>query len=183
MDEVRKEVEKWTPDKVERRHRRARARSSSASPRCSRPRSPSTLIWCMGQTQHTIGNANVRATCIAAAGARQRRRAGRRRQHLPRPRQRAGRDRRRPRYRDAAGLLRPRRRRLEALVARLGRRLRLAQGALRRQGDDGEARHPADALVRRRAAAEGPGRAEGQRARRCSCRATPATRSRASRNR
>ena len=25
---------------------------------------PSTLIWCMGQTQHTVGTANVRASCI-----------------------------------------------------------------------------------------------------------------------
>ncbi len=26
---------------------------------------PSTLIWCMGQTQHTVGTANVRASCMA----------------------------------------------------------------------------------------------------------------------
>ena len=26
---------------------------------------PSTLIWCMGATQHTVGTANVRAFCIA----------------------------------------------------------------------------------------------------------------------
>ena len=26
---------------------------------------PSTLIWCMGQTQHTVGTANVRTSCIA----------------------------------------------------------------------------------------------------------------------
>ena len=25
---------------------------------------PSTLIWCMGATQHTVGTANVRAFCI-----------------------------------------------------------------------------------------------------------------------
>src|ERR1035437_9434016 len=25
---------------------------------------PSTLVWCMGQTQHTTGNAMVRASCI-----------------------------------------------------------------------------------------------------------------------
>ncbi len=24
---------------------------------------PRTLIWCMGQTQHTVGTANVRASC------------------------------------------------------------------------------------------------------------------------
>jgi formate dehydrogenase major subunit len=26
---------------------------------------PATLIWCMGQTQHTVGTANVRASCVA----------------------------------------------------------------------------------------------------------------------
>jgi len=26
---------------------------------------PATLIWCMGQTQHTVGTANVRASCMA----------------------------------------------------------------------------------------------------------------------
>ena len=26
---------------------------------------PATMIWCMGQTQHTVGTANVRASCIA----------------------------------------------------------------------------------------------------------------------
>src|SRR3546814_20869909 len=25
---------------------------------------PATLIWCMGQTQHTVGTANVRASCV-----------------------------------------------------------------------------------------------------------------------
>jgi formate dehydrogenase major subunit len=25
---------------------------------------PATIVWCMGQTQHTIGNAMVRASCI-----------------------------------------------------------------------------------------------------------------------
>ena len=25
---------------------------------------PPTVVWCMGQTQHTIGNAMVRASCI-----------------------------------------------------------------------------------------------------------------------
>ena len=41
------------------------ASSSSASPRCSPREKPATLIWCMGQTQHTVGTANVRASCIA----------------------------------------------------------------------------------------------------------------------
>ena len=100
----------------------------------------------------------------AAAAHRQRRRPRHGRQHLPRPRQRAGCDRRRPRYRDPAVLLRPRRRRLEALVARLGGRLRLSGQPFRRQEDHGDGRHPADALVRCGDPAEGPGRPEGQRA-------------------
>ena len=66
-----------------------------------------------------------------AAGDRQCRQVRHRRQHLPRPHQRAGRDRPRPRYRDAAALLRPGRRRVEALVPRLGGRLRLDGVALR----------------------------------------------------
>ena len=67
----------------------------------------------------------------AAARARQCRRGRRRRQHLPRPRQRAGRHRHVRAVRQPARLLRPGRRLVEALVARLGRRLRLDQGPLR----------------------------------------------------
>ena len=62
MEDVRKEVEKWTSGGGRARHRRAGARSSSASPRCSPSEKPATLIWCMGATQHTVGTANVRAS-------------------------------------------------------------------------------------------------------------------------
>ncbi len=89
-----------------------------------------------------------------AAGARQHRPRGRRRQHLPRPRQRAGRHRRGPQPRLAARLLRPGRGRLEALVQGVGRGLRVDEGPLRLQGDDGEARHDGVALDRRRAREE-----------------------------
>ena len=66
------------------------------------------------------------------ARARQRRALGRRLQHLPRPRQRAGRDRRRPEPRHAAGLLPGRGARLVgALGARLERRPRVAEEAVR----------------------------------------------------
>ena len=41
-----------------------RARSSSASPKIFAKEKPSCLIWAMGQTQHTVGTANVRASCI-----------------------------------------------------------------------------------------------------------------------
>jgi len=62
MDKVRKEVAKWTPEEVERVtgvrpelvHRAAKLMADNR---------PGTLIWCMGGTQHTIGNNNTRAYC------------------------------------------------------------------------------------------------------------------------
>ena len=83
------------------------------------------------------------------ARARQRRRLGRRHQHLPRSRQRAGRDRRRPESRFAAGLLRARDRIVEALGGGVGRRLRVPQEAVRVAGDDGEVGDDGVALDRR----------------------------------
>jgi formate dehydrogenase major subunit len=63
MDEVRKEVAKWTPREVERvtgvpEEEVFRAAKIMAENR------PGTLIWCMGGTQHTIGSGNTRAYCI-----------------------------------------------------------------------------------------------------------------------
>ncbi len=92
-----------------------------------------------------------------AARARQRRRVRRRHQHLPRPRQRAGRHRRRSEPRFAAGLLRPGGRLVAALRRGVGRRLRVAQEAVRRR-HDGKARHDGVALDRRRAGEERPDR-------------------------
>ncbi len=127
MDDIRKEVEKWTPEEVERVTGVPGAQLEQRRRRCSPREKPSTLIWCMGATQHTVGTANVRAFCIALLATGNVGALRHRRQHLPRPHQRAGRDRSRPRYRDAAALLRPRRRRLAALGARLGSRLRLVR--------------------------------------------------------
>jgi formate dehydrogenase major subunit len=64
MDDVRKEVAKWTPDEVERvtgvpGEQLKRVAQMFATQK------PATLIWCMGATQHTVGTANVRAFCIA----------------------------------------------------------------------------------------------------------------------
>jgi formate dehydrogenase major subunit len=64
FDDVRKEIEKWTPDEVERvsgvpGEQLKRVAQMFATQK------PATLIWCMGQTQHTVGTANVRASCIA----------------------------------------------------------------------------------------------------------------------
>jgi formate dehydrogenase major subunit len=63
MDDVRKEVAKWTPDEVERvtgipGEQVKRVAQMFATQK------PATLIWCMGATQHTVGTANVRAFCI-----------------------------------------------------------------------------------------------------------------------
>ncbi len=61
MDDVRKEVEKWTPDEVERVTGVPEAQLKRVAENFAKQK-PSTLIWCMGATQHTIGTANVRAS-------------------------------------------------------------------------------------------------------------------------
>ena len=63
-EDVRKEIEKWTPQEVERvsgvpGEQLKRVAQTFATQK------PATLVWCMGQTQHTVGTANVRASCIA----------------------------------------------------------------------------------------------------------------------
>jgi len=64
MDKVREEVmTKWTPDKVEEACGVPEAQVYQVAEMMAKNR-PSTLVWCMGQTQHTIGNAIVRASCI-----------------------------------------------------------------------------------------------------------------------
>ena len=124
MDDIRKEVEKWTPEEVERVTGVPGAQLKRVAKMFATEK-PATLIWCMG-ADPAHGRHRQRARVLhRAARDRQCRQVRHRRQHLPRPHQRAGRDRPRPRYRDAAALLRPRRRRLEALVPRLGGRLRL----------------------------------------------------------
>jgi len=64
FDDVRKEIEKWTPEEVERvsgvpGEQLRRVAEMFATQK------PATLIWCMGQTQHSVGTANVRASCNA----------------------------------------------------------------------------------------------------------------------
>ena len=64
MDEVKKDVmAKWTPDKVEEACGVPEAQVFKMAEMMAKNR-PSTLVWCMGQTQHTTGNAIVRASCI-----------------------------------------------------------------------------------------------------------------------
>jgi formate dehydrogenase major subunit len=64
MDEIRKEVAKWPPDEVERVSGVPGARLKRVAEMFAKQK-PATLIWAMGQTQHTVGTANVRASCIA----------------------------------------------------------------------------------------------------------------------
>ncbi|HEY1460531.1 MAG TPA: formate dehydrogenase subunit alpha, partial [Casimicrobiaceae bacterium] len=64
MDKVREEcLTKWTPDKVEEVTGIPEAQVLQVAEMMAKNR-PSTLVWCMGQTQHTTGNAIVRASCI-----------------------------------------------------------------------------------------------------------------------
>jgi formate dehydrogenase major subunit len=62
MDEVMTEVAKWTPDEVERVTGVPENQVYAAAKTMADNR-PGTFIWCMGGTQHTIGNNNTRAYC------------------------------------------------------------------------------------------------------------------------
>jgi len=64
FEEVRKEIEKWTPEEVELVSGVPGAQLERVAKMFATEK-PATLIWCMGQTQHTVGTANVRASCIA----------------------------------------------------------------------------------------------------------------------
>ncbi len=64
MDKVREEVlTKWTPDKVQEACGVDEATTYKVAKILAENR-PGTIVWCMGQTQHTIGNAIVRASCL-----------------------------------------------------------------------------------------------------------------------
>lgn len=64
MDKVKADVlAKWTPDKVQDACGVDEATMYQVAKTMHENR-PGTLVWCMGQTQHSIGNAMVRASCI-----------------------------------------------------------------------------------------------------------------------
>jgi formate dehydrogenase major subunit len=63
MDDIRKEVEKYTPEEVERISGVPGEQLKGVAEKFAKDR-PACLIWAMGQTQHTVGTANVRASCI-----------------------------------------------------------------------------------------------------------------------
>jgi len=63
MDEIRAEVAKWPPDVVENVTGVPPGEVKRAAQTMAENR-PGTIVWCMGGTQHTIGNNNTRAYCI-----------------------------------------------------------------------------------------------------------------------
>ena len=64
MNQIRDEVmKKWNPKAVEEACGVPEAEVYKVAETMAMNR-PSTVVWCMGQTQHTIGNAMVRASCI-----------------------------------------------------------------------------------------------------------------------
>ncbi|EWY39710.1 formate dehydrogenase [Skermanella stibiiresistens SB22] len=63
MDEIRAEVKKWNPEEVERVAGVPGDQLRKAAETMAKNK-PSTLIWCMGATQKTVGTANVRAFSI-----------------------------------------------------------------------------------------------------------------------
>ena len=63
MEAVRKEVAKWTPDKVSEVTGIPESDVRLAAETLAKNR-PSSVVWCMGITQHHVGTANVRALSI-----------------------------------------------------------------------------------------------------------------------
>jgi formate dehydrogenase major subunit len=63
MDKVKEEVMKWTPDVVKDVTGMSEQEVRTVAETMAKNR-PSTIVWAMGQTQHTNGNAIVRASCI-----------------------------------------------------------------------------------------------------------------------
>ena len=157
LEDIRSEIEKWTPAGGRARHRAARG-AGQARRRADREGAARDADLGDGADPVHRRNRERAGELHPAACHRQCRLSRHRRQHFPRPHQRAGRDRSRPRCDDPAALLRPHRGRLEALVPGVGGRLRVDAVALRQQDADGDLGHPEHALVRRHLAAEGPGR-------------------------
>jgi formate dehydrogenase major subunit len=63
MDKIREEVAKWTPEETERVTGMKEAEVRDVAEMMAKNR-PSTIVWAMGQTQHSNGNAIVRASAV-----------------------------------------------------------------------------------------------------------------------
>ena len=182
FEDARKEMEKWTPEEVERvsgvpGEQLKRVAQMFATQK------PSTLIWCMGQTQHTVGTANVRASCMLLLLTG----------NVGGPGMGANIFRGHDNVQGATDV--------GLDIVTLPFYYGLVEGAwkhwsrvwevdynylrraLRRQEDHGDARHPAHALVRRRDSCRRTRSPRKTTCGRCSCRVTPATASPAFRSR
>jgi formate dehydrogenase major subunit len=62
MDKIREEAARWTPDVVENVSGVPEAEVRQVAQTMAENR-PGTIVWCMGGTQHTIGNNNTRLYC------------------------------------------------------------------------------------------------------------------------
>ncbi|MFO0325094.1 MAG: formate dehydrogenase subunit alpha [Burkholderiales bacterium] len=63
-EKIKEEVmKKWNPKAVEEACGVPEAEVYAAAETMAKNR-PSTIVWCMGQTQHTVGNAMVRMSCL-----------------------------------------------------------------------------------------------------------------------
>ena len=63
MEKVRDEVMKWTPERAKEVTGISEEDLYKIAETMAKNK-PSSIVWCMGQTQHTIGNAMVRAFCV-----------------------------------------------------------------------------------------------------------------------
>ena len=63
MDEIRKEVKKWNPTEVE-NVTGVPEKELYQVAKTMTENKPGTIVWCMGGTQHHIGNNNTRAYCV-----------------------------------------------------------------------------------------------------------------------
>jgi len=63
MDDIRREVKKWPPDEVEEVTSVPEDKVRDMA-RIMAENRPGTIVWCMGGTQHHIGNNMTRAYCI-----------------------------------------------------------------------------------------------------------------------
>ncbi|ADE14753.1 molybdopterin oxidoreductase [Nitrosococcus halophilus Nc 4] len=63
MEEVRQEVKHWTPEVVENVTGVPEPQMYQAAKTMAENR-PGTIVWCIGATQHHVGNNNTRAYCI-----------------------------------------------------------------------------------------------------------------------
>ncbi len=62
MDQIKQEVAKWTPEETE-KVTGVRPELVRQAAKMMAQNRPGTFIWCMGGTQHSIGNNNTRAYC------------------------------------------------------------------------------------------------------------------------